>query len=328
MSQPLKKSAGIALVTVLLVVAIATIAAVSISARLQVDARRTENFLRSDQAWLHMLGVEAWAKAELIEDAKNSNQVDSLDERWNIPMTDSAVEGGETKGHMVDQQGLFNLNSLIDQQPPQVNPLNEARFIRLLDNRDLNPDLADAVIDWLDNNPTQHGVGGAEDDTYQALNPPYSAANRYMAHRSELLLVNGFTLADYKKLAPFVTALPVAPIVQGVPPVPVEININTAPREVLESVLIAMAGQSTSGEINTVVAERESDPFKNQADINNRLPAAAAVISRNDLGVESHYFMVHSQVTVGQAKVGVASLLYRKQTGEVIVVQRMREDIF
>ncbi len=336
MIKPLKKSTGIALVTVLLIVAIATIAAVSISARLQVDIRRTENLIHSDQAWLHMLAVESWAKGRLFEDAKGVKKVDHLGEDWNNPMESSSVEGGFVTGDIVDQQGLFNLNSLIDQQTQQqaqqqtqqqVNLLNKARFIRLLENLDLNPDLANTVIDWLDKNDMRSGVGGAEDSTYQSLSPPYSTANRPMAHRSELLLINGFTLAYYKKLAPFVTALPVMPSVSE------DININTAPKEVLESVLIAITGQKISSmtpqDIDALIVKRESDPFEDQAEINGYLPAAA-VVSRNGLGVESHYFRVHSSVTVGKAKVGVASLLHRKQTNgvDIVVLQRMREDIF
>ena len=325
MNKPLGKSAGIALVTVLLVVAVATIAAVSISARLQVDIRRTENLLRADQAWLHMLSVEAWAKAELKEDAKNSDKVDHLGERWNtLPMTDSSVEGGEVKGSIIDQQGLFNINNLIDQLTKKADPLNKHRFERLLIDRGLNPGLVNGVIDWLDEDSHTQGLGDTEDGYYQSLSSPYSTANRPMVHRSELLLVKGFTLEDYKELAPFVTALPV------LPGVATEVNINTASRVVLESILIGIANQTISSmttvEIDALIDIRKTIPFPNNAAINNYLPAA---VSRTGLGVESSYFRVQSDVTVGRARLGVTSLVHREPlpSVDVKVLQRMREDI-
>jgi len=341
MKKPLKQSAGVALVTVLLVVAAATIAAVSISVRQQVDIRRTESLLRSDQAWLHALGVESWAKGRLDELAKDIAKDPTLapvrrnGEEWEIIMRDDgSVEGGDVVGKLIEQQGRFNLNNLVKDPNPNPNPnpnqkqnlisnpTGKQRFEKLLLILGINDAdiLADALTDWLDTDQVMTGIGGAEDDHYQSLEKPYRAANRLMAHPSELLLVEGFTLAIYRKLIGHVTALPASNI---------KININTASKEVLESVLTGMDSRG----IDDIITTRDAVPYA-------ALPTVAGV-DYTGAGVESRYFSVVAGATVGKAKVALISLLGQTNVlqgvpgapqvqglpGNVIVLHRMREDV-
>jgi len=331
MRRPLKSSSGIALVTVLLVVAAATIAAVSISSRLQVDIRRTENILRADQAWLYMLGVESWAKGMLVEDLKNSPDIDHRDEEWNAPIKND-VEGGTIEGKIEDQQGLFDINRLL-QSPaveqeveiPGMPPLPRVvsvkdveRFKRLLINLELDAlsadELVDALLDWMDIDSVPRNFG-AEDDFYQSQEPPYSAANRLMVHPSELLLVKGFTPEIYEQLAGFITALPQ----------PVKLNVNTAKVEVLQCWFKGFQYKDAEA----LVDEMEASPYEKIGDFMTDGLARfnLTTSSREGLGVESSYFKLHSRVALGRARVAVASLLYRS-TDDVEVLQRMREDRF
>ena len=329
MNGPLEKSAGVALITVLLVVAAATIAAVSISSRLQVDIRRTENLLRADQAWQHVLGMESWAKGQLIadfkNDQKNARAVDDRKEAW-ADTVEETVEGGTVKGEIIDQQGLFNLNNLL-KQPPQnsqsqqlvPSPLDVGRFKQLLKNLNLDEvpvdDLVDALVDWLDENSTVTGMGGAEDDYYQALEPAYSTANRLMAHQSELLLVKGFTREIYQELAPFITALPVH----------LDVNVNTAEPEVLQSMFTGL----DYDDAKDLVDEMKDTPFEKVGDFMFELaPFNLQNPVRDGLSVKSDYFRVKSIVKVGRARVAVTSLIKRTESGEAEVLHRLREDIF
>lgn len=52
--------------------------------------------------------------------------------------------------------------------------------------------VADALLDWIDEDSTPREFG-AESDYYQGLNPPYAAANRLPQSLEELLLVKGVT---------------------------------------------------------------------------------------------------------------------------------------
>ena len=56
----------------------------------------------------------------------------------------------------------------------------------------MTPELAAAIVDWRDANSTVSD-GGAEDETYQRLNPPYRCKNAPFESIDELRLVHGMT---------------------------------------------------------------------------------------------------------------------------------------
>ena len=98
---------GVALVTALLVVSLATVAAVAMAARFQVDMRRTGNLLNGEQAYAYAVAAESWAYVILRRD-RNESKHDSLDEDWSTSQRPSPVEGGFGNGHVEDLQGPFN----------------------------------------------------------------------------------------------------------------------------------------------------------------------------------------------------------------------------
>ena len=311
---PLKKSGGVALITVLLVVASATIAAVAISSRLQVDIRRTENLLHADQAWLHALGIESWAQGVLAADARETG-TDHLGEAWNKPLESTPVEGGSVAGKIVDQQGLFNLNNLLDKDL-KPSDLGLERFRRLLKILELDPLLANALLDWMDKDSEPQPEGGAEDGDYQGRAPAYVSANRRLVHPSELLLVKGFTPEVYGLVAPYVCALPE----------PVDININTAPVPVLMSLVEGLTEQDAqrlADDIEASPFEEISEFMQHDAIAGLKIPA-----KRHGLGLKSDYFKIRGRVRVGKAQVGISSLLHRAEGEGVKIILRMREDIF
>ena len=312
MIHPLNKYRGVALITVLLVVASATIAAVAISSRLQIDIRRTENLLRTDQAWLHALGMEVWAQGVLAVDAKKT-QIDHLGEAWNDPLESTPVEGGTVAGKIIDQQGLFNLNNLLDGNlKPSVIAME--RFKRLLTNLELDPLLGNALLDWMDEDSKANSHGGAEDSEYQGLKPAYITANRRMTHPSELLLVKGFTPQVYKLIAPYVCTLPE----------PVAINVNTAPKQVL----MILAKGITEEDAERLADEAEESPFEEIGEFMGHDALAGLTVKRHGLGLKSDYFKIRGSVQVGTARIGISSLLYRTEKDGIKIIRRMREDIF
>ena len=64
---------GVALITAIVVVAIATILAVRIGTRAALDLRRTAGLVALDQGWHVALGAEAWAIEALKEDWRSSS---------------------------------------------------------------------------------------------------------------------------------------------------------------------------------------------------------------------------------------------------------------
>ena len=210
---------GLALITAMLVVAIAATAAAYLSLDQQIWLRQAQNISDRAQAEVVRAGAEEWAITILDKDAKNSS-IDDPTENWAKPLPPLPVEGGQIMGRISDAQARFNLNNLVRNNGPSAPDIGT--FQHLLQSLALEPNLTDAVIDWIDpdSNPTPNG---AEDIDYLQLKIPYRAANQPMQSVDELRLVRGFTPDIVEKLRPWITVLPQ----------PTEINVNTAPKEVL-----------------------------------------------------------------------------------------------
>ena len=103
---------GIAVLTAMLVVAIATILAVELLWGTSLDLRRAQNMLERDQAMQVARGMEILAAELLRDDAENSD-FDALTERW-AEDYGFPFENGNVVGRLDDMQGRFNINSLIN----------------------------------------------------------------------------------------------------------------------------------------------------------------------------------------------------------------------
>ena len=190
MMSPSSSQRGIALITALLVVALSTIAAVAIASRLQLDIRRSSNLLNDDQAWMYALAAEGFA-ARLLREDMNDGNIDHLEENWSTEKPEEQqifpVEGGIVSAKLVDLNGKFNLNTLLESvNTSRVDRVNLERFRRLLITLQLEPTLSDALIDYLDNDQNVTLPDGAEDAHYLTLPRPYRTADRVMSSVSEL----------------------------------------------------------------------------------------------------------------------------------------------
>jgi type II secretory pathway component PulK len=110
---------GVALVTAILIVALATILATQIGFDSALEQRRTSAILSLDQAYLIGLGAEAWAASYLKKDLDDGSKQDYPAERWATPIPPIPVEGGEVEGFVEDLQGRFNLNNLVTAEGAQ-----------------------------------------------------------------------------------------------------------------------------------------------------------------------------------------------------------------
>jgi len=298
---------GVALVTALLVVALATVAAVAMATRLNVDMRRTGNLIHGEQAYAYALAAESWAEVILRRDGQDSTY-DAMDEDWATALPPIPVEGGSVSGHISDLQGRFNVNNLLDANG-MPNTRSIEYFKRLLNDLKLDPGLAAALLDWIDADINATFPGGAEDDTYLLEDPPYRAANRRLVSISELRLVHGFTDEVMKVLAPHVTALPdVTPI-----------NVNTATAKVLQ----ALDENLTEQGVETVLADREQKHFETKQSFLVQDALAGLGIAAGDVDVSSHWFLVLTDVSVGIGTAQLESVLERTANG-LRVVSRTR----
>lgn len=306
---------GVALITAMLVVALAATAAVAMVSRQQYDIRRTGNLLQAEQAYLYVLGIEDWA-GQILRRDREDNNVDHAGEEWATVLPPIPIDGGQLAGGIEELQGRFNINDLLSNGEPDKEAL--ARFRLLLAALELNTELAMVVSDWLDADIEPTFPGGAEDDTYARGVRPYRSANGPLVSVSELRLLNGMNEiveseekeTVYDKLAQHVCALPTR----------VPINVNTATAEVLMS----LAEGLTMADAEALIEGRGDEGYANAGEFLK----ADALVGRGDgklenlVDVKSDYFVVTSQVAFGRITVSYQSMIQRSATGAVRVQMR------
>ncbi len=307
---PPVRQRGIALITAVLVVALATILAVNVAFRSVLDQRRSANLFGADQAFEIALGAEALAAEGLSRDAQNS-ETDHLGETWAKPVILPVDDGiGTVEGRLEDMQGRFNLNNLVFADGT-TNPDAVKQLERILQMVGVEPDWATAMADWIDEDIDPGFPNGAEDTTYTGQNPPHLAANMPITRISELMQLPGFTADRYAKLKPFVAALPVGS----------KLNVCTAPGIVLDS--LSEAERQFSLNADYLTQQRQAiGCFPRLTDLQATLGAAEYDKVKNSLAETSSYFMATVWVTIGTTDFTLYSLLARVGNGQVRPVLR------
>jgi len=294
---------GVALIMAVLIVALATMLAASVSFKGYLDQRRSANTFAMDQSLEVALGGEAWASDSLRRDKQQNSKTDDFTEEWATPIPPIPIEGGEFEGQLEDMQGRFNLNSLVTVQGGKfvLDENAQHRFERLLELLELEPKWALIIADWIDTDVQPNFPDGAEDPTYTGLTPPYRTANMPLTRASELLAIAGFGLDRYRKLEPFVTALPIG----------TTINLCTASPELLDA-LVAGRRQFTLARDNTAET-RKQRCFPNKQDYESGLSAKEKeeLVQGKVIDQTSSYFRSTIWVTIGTTQYTLYSLLYR-----------------
>ncbi|MDZ7828506.1 MAG: type II secretion system minor pseudopilin GspK [Halofilum sp. (in: g-proteobacteria)] len=313
---------GTALVTALLVLAMTVTLTADMAGDQHFDIRRTGNLLQLEQAHQIALGGERWAVAILARDRRGESapgqdpinaedsgaDIDSLDEDWAQPLPPIPVEGGQIAGEVVDLQGRFNVNNLV--VDGAVDALALARFERLLAALEIEPGVAQAVVDWLDADSETTFPDGAEDDFYLSREQPYLAANRPLATVSELRQVRGMEAEPWRRLRPHVTALPD----------PVDINVNTASAAVLQ----ALAPDLDAGTAEQLAARAREEPFESSQQFLEEDVLADRDIEAAGLAVRSSHFRLRAAVLLGRIEYTLYSWLQRDDNGASRVLRRAR----
>ena len=312
----MKQQQGIALITILVMVALATILAATIAKRQANTAENTAYLMRQNQSLLYAKSAEAFFSELLVDDANNAGAIDHLQENWAKPMPAFPVEDGFVSGTLQDESGKFNLNSLVNDEGVP-NPQAKLWFEKLLLRVGLPEKLSEAVIDWQDADDEISGTMGAENSYYQGLPQGYLAANSKFHNVEELKLVRGFEDQKYLQIVDYVSALPASDS---------KVNVNTAPAMLLASldpkldinaVEQALQKRQTNLEyfsnINDLWA---TEPFKQVSpDVQSQVNAL--------LGVQSNYFKAKIEVLLSERKRQFSSDLVRKDKTVYVVYRSM-----
>ncbi len=295
---------GIALLTILVMVALATILAATIAKRQTNTFENTGYLIRQDQSLLYAKSAEAFFSELLIQDSDNGSSIDHLQENWAKPMPAFPVEDGFISGRLLDESGKFNLNNLL-KADGSVDDSARRWFEKLLQRVGLPAELSQAVIDWQDADDETTGAMGAESNYYQGLDPSYLASNTKFHQVEELKLVRGFEGKNYDLIAPYVTTLPEA----------TKINMNTAAPLLLASIDPKLDVKTLEQELKAKQAELA---YFNSVEDLWKLNAFSGIEPQNKtdaaawLDSKSNYFTAQIEVVLSERKRQFSSAMMRK----------------
>ena len=190
---------GAALITVMVIVIIATMLIVAMVSRQQLEIHRTETLLDLAQAYHYALGAEALARSVLASDTSLTPNLHYPAQSWARLHEGIPVEEGNMVFAIEDLQARFNLNTLVGGDAAPT-----ARFRRLLALLKLPEQLVDNVIAYTQTGGTPHLFYSVE----------------------ELREIDGINDEVMQALLPFITALPVIHSL---------LNVNTASDIVLSA---------------------------------------------------------------------------------------------
>ncbi|HUO83153.1 MAG TPA: type II secretion system minor pseudopilin GspK [Gammaproteobacteria bacterium] len=298
-----RRQRGVAAITAILMVALATVIAVNLVWENNLDQRRTGTLLSMDQALQYAFGAEAWAAHILLLDLQNT-PTDHLGEDWAIALPPLPLDGGELAGRLEDLQGRFNINNLVTEEGV-ADPLRVAQFERLLEALGLDVKWAQIAVDWLDRDIDESFPAGAEDDVYTALIPPYRAANQPIGTTSELMALADMDRATFELLRPHIAALPIGS----------RINVNTATAPVLQS----LSGNIGSSEATSLIEARADTGFPDYIGAFDDLVEPEVLDTLVD---STQYLRLTAQVSIGTSLLTMYSLLQRSDTGAVTPLMR------
>ncbi len=319
------KSRGVALIIALILVALATILATKLTFDGFLERRRAIGVLAAEQALHFGMGAEALAADVLAQDLQNSPTQTTLIGPWAqptqpLPITPQDNPEGEPigtlQGQLEDMQGRFNLNNLahvIAGAGPQgaiQDPVPLEQFQRLLVSVQLEPKWAGMARDWIDADDMPGSPDGAEDQIYTSQTPPYRTGNWPMMSPTELMNLPGFGADRYRKIAPYVTALPTATAT---------INICTASAPVLDSLTPKSEGYTPEMLANG----RKTGCFPDPQSFGNILGAQHTTVAKY-YGTRSDYFRLTTRVTLGTTEFTLYSLLKRGGDGGAKVTPLLR----
>ncbi|MFC5549282.1 type II secretion system minor pseudopilin GspK [Massilia aerilata] len=340
---------GVAVITALLLTTLAISIVASLFWQQQVQVRSMENQrLHLQTKWI-LRGALDWASLVLFQDGLDHRDYTALDHVWATPLAETRldqyiererVEGenfdATLSGNIIDACSRYNLRNLADKGI--VDTQQTEVFGRLLRNLQMDQQLAGRVASFVaagqpletvtpaGGAPNPDGSGGGVDAGAGAAGGGAGAAageggagggagtptTAQRAARSsvagspikflavdDLLTVPGFTPAMVERLRPFVIVLPEVTLV----------NVNTAPAEVLASL---MPNMSVS-EANSLVVRRQRAAWRDMNYFSSEI-GQSRPITPNAAGVRSDWFLVNSRIRLDRAALDAEALIHRFPT--------------
>jgi len=211
-----KSERGAALITVLMIIAAMSVAALAVTQAVTSATQRARALDAQAQLSFHAISAEEVAKARLMTileplESRLSADLPGFGEPQIVP-----IDGGAFAVSVRDATNCFDVNKLTVGAEGGARVADQAvqESYRLLLDGALEEgftsdivSLVSALTDWMDDNSVP-GDGGAEDSYYLSEVPSYRTSNQPLATIEELRAVRGYTPDVIAVLHPLLCALP------------------------------------------------------------------------------------------------------------------------
>ncbi len=283
---------GVALVTILLVVVIATVLGVAMVRDQNTTILRTRNFFSQSQAKQYALGGEELARQILWEDFDKGDKIDILTDAWANQEMKFEFDEGDVRVQIEDMQSKLNVNSLAQTGAAGNDTIGNGatgtgvnsaqiteRFFSLFSQIGVDRVFVDRIGDWVDADENTRQLG-AEDYQYLGLDRPFRTSGQPMVDLSELRLLLEMDDETYQKLLPYLSALP---------DLEAGLNVNTAEAVVLQTISSKLTTEAAA----QLIATRDTtEGFKSVTEFLQSPEVAGMGVTVQGLGVQSAFFQV------------------------------------
>jgi len=295
---------GVAVITALLLTALAITVVASLFWQQQVQVRSMENQRQRLQTQWAMRGMVDFARFWLRQDNPSLTALDGI---WATPIEEARLDDyvdrekvemekfdATVSGRALDAQARFNLTNLVD-ITGAPSPGQLRAYQRLLGNLRLDSALAQATAEAVARaRPKARAAndgGDRKSDAASSGSEPVA-----MTQIEDLLAVPGYTPQAIETLRDYVIVLP-----QATP-----VNVNTASAEVLS----AVTDMSVS-EASALTLSKPRKKFVDAGNFKNNINGKN-VIDGVDIDVKSQYFLTVIRVRLDRAALDAQALVWRQ----------------
>jgi hypothetical protein len=214
-----ERRSGIVLVAVLVVVVLLSLAAYSYSALMQAEYAAMISYTRMTQTRALLQSGAHYTAGILADPLAMSGQLgynpyDNPPSFQDVPVgaldtsgtrngyfsvvttprpEDLALSAQPYRFGVADENSKINLNSLFLWSKAANDPTCQIGYNMLMQLPNMTSDIANSILDWLDGSSTSPRPGGAKDETYMGMSPPYHCKNGPLDSLEEMLLIKGVT---------------------------------------------------------------------------------------------------------------------------------------
>jgi len=348
---------GVALITVMLVVALASILATQMTAKLQLQLQRSINIESNQQAYWYAMGAEAFTKRILTLSFEGEETVTHLGQFWAQGENSYPVEYGDITGEITDLQSCLNLNALRAESGSAIVSDTSTTTPSLLSDTDTvsdtdtaasksttgtvsNDNLAAASLERLILAIGIENVSSFEakdmvdaltdwlDDNDLITNNGGAEDNDYSSLEYPYLTANNYlgSLKELRTVAHFTRNIieELKPYVCVIPNSHLhQINVNTIDSE--HSALLVALLDVTDDVANDIISGRGEEGYQTVDEVFALPQLSAGQIEdemKNQLVVDSEYFTLKTKTTFNDSYFFLNSIMKVEQNNQINIISR------